>query len=484
MTISKYEEMINDNSVLSKIKLFVNSYYFIFVVGLIVLISNLFAIELICFSLLSLLGVTCLLLSKDTKGMISIILFFQMSFSYKNGLSYNVDDPSKSIFHNTNIIIYCSILISLVVMAAIVNIIIFKQYKNICKRTLCLIPGLICLSIGYSLAGIGQDYDINNFLFSLSNYSMIIGIFIYLTSTAFLEEKEDILKYLSMIMITSTIMIGLQQTYIYLSNNVIESLVINKDKIVTGWGISNNFAGYFVLSIPFIVYLALTDKHKIIYYLLLVLTAIFIIMSSSRNGIFILTLEAIVSIGIIIFHYKKNIKKVLIPMTISLFIALAVLIIFHDRIFSLFEHIINLGTSSNGRDELYKTAWNAFLESPIVGKGWFIHNGYDYIIPPNGFSPSFKTHNIFLQLLGSTGIIGLLGFLALVINIAYVTFKKVNSKKLVIFLAIIALVSSSIVDNFFFDYGFERYFAVFLSALSIYYYLDYKSNSPINQNLY
>ena len=470
--IDRYQNFINTNSIAKKINTFCNSYLFMFIIGFLVVISNVFAIELFCFPIISLLGVVTLLFSKDGKPLISIILLFLMSLSYKNGLSYNPNFDIPNIFDKTWVIVYSAILIGIVPLTAIFNFIVFRQYKLAFKKSLMFLPGLIALGVAYVLGGIGPKYTPNNLLFSLSNILMIIGLVLYFSDLAFLNKKEDTMKYISMFMVVTLLVISFQVIGIYLINDVIVNGTIDKGQIVTGWGIHNNFAGYICLSLPFIFYLMVKEEKSWIYFLLIIFAGLTTILTMSRNGLLIFAIEII--IGLIAYIKIKKIKRKTILISALSLLGVFVLgfTIFHTQIIELFNHFIELGFSLNGRDELYKIAWDSFLANPIFGSGWFVFETTtpDYYISPNPFSPSFKAHNIILQILSATGIVGLIGFIYYNYDLHIKVFKKNSFEKTILYFAILILMISSIFDNFFFDYGFERYLGLFYIGLSIYHY--------------
>lgn len=470
--IDRYQNFINTNSIAKKINTFCNSYLFMFIIGFLVVISNVFAIELFCFPIISLLGVVTLLFSKDGKPLISIILLFLMSVSYKNGLSYNPNFDIPNIFDKTWVIVYSAILIGIVPLTAIFNFVVFRQYKLAFKKSLMFLPGLIALGVAYILGGIGPKYTHNNLLFSLSNILMIIGLVLYFSDLAFLNKKEDTMKYISMFMVVTLLVISFQVIGIYFINDVIVNGTIDKVQIVTGWGIHNNFAGYICLSLPFIFYLMVKEEKSWIYFLLIIFAGLTTILTMSRNGLLIFAIEII--IGLIAYTKIKKIKRKTILISALSLLGVFVLgfAIFHTQIIELFNHFIKLGFSLNGRDELYKIAWDSFLANPIFGSGWFVFETTtpDYYISPNPFSPSFKAHNIILQILSATGIVGLIGFIYYNYDLHIKVFKKNSFEKTILYFAILILMISSIFDNFFFDYGFERYLGLFYIGLSIYHY--------------
>ena len=326
--------------------------------------------------------------------------------------------------------------------------------------------------MAYVLGGIGPKYTPNNLLFSLSNILMIIGLVLYFSDLAFLNKKEDTMKYISMFMVVTLLVISFQVIGIYFINDVIVNGTIDKVQIVTGWGIHNNFAGYICLSLPFIFYLMVKEEKSWIYFLLIIFAGLTTILTMSRNGLLIFAIEII--IGLIAYIKIKKIKRKTILISALSLLGVFVLgfAIFHTQIIELFNHFIKLGFSLNGRDELYKIAWDSFLANPIFGSGWFVFETTtpDYYISPNPFSPSFKAHNIILQILSATGIVGLIGFIYYNYDLHIKVFKKNSFEKTILYFAILILMISSIFDNFFFDYGFERYLGLFYIGLSIYHY--------------
>ena len=72
--------------------------------------------------------------------------------------------------------------------------------------------------------------------------------------------------------------------------------------------------------------------------------------------------------------------------------------------------------TGNGRSELYDCAWSMFYSNPLFGSGWGSYSKYvattslGAMYNNLGFT-SMSTHNVYLQLLAETGIVGLALFL-------------------------------------------------------------------------
>lgn len=95
--------------------------------------------------------------------------------------------------------------------------------------------------------------------------------------------------------------------------------------------------------------------------------------------------------------------------------------IFIKRIYDTIIGILQGKDISNGRTILYKEAWSNFLENPIFGIGWRQFSEKYMGILING--KKSHPHNIYLQLLAETGIVG---FTLFIIPLIYVIIKTIK----------------------------------------------------------
>lgn len=462
----KYINFIQNNSFAKKINGFTNSIFYIYTMAIFVIVSNIFALELIGFLLITLLVSFALFFNPDTKIILAPILYYQMAFSYLNGLSYNKYPNDPHLFSNPMIQIYLFVLIGIIALSFAFNFFTFKQYKKILLKSKYVIPGLLVLLIGYMLGGIfSSNYTFNNLLFSLSNVAMIIAMVVYIIDTSFLDNKK-IIKYISHLMIATIVIISIQLINIYISNNVIRAGEIQKWYIRTGWGIHNNFAGYLCIAYPFIFYLAKENKKFLLF---VPISGLAIAFTLSRNGILIFAIELIITFIFALKKAKISKKNIAITLLISSTFIAFIFVVFHKEIINLFATMIETGFDFNGRDEIYSFGINEFINNPVFGSGWFTIDKLadESLRSPTNFAPSLKYHNIVIQLLACCGIFGLLCFIFFIYHITHILLKNKNIGSIICYLAIIVLIISSIFDNFFFDYGFERFLAIFIIGISI-----------------
>ena len=85
--------------------------------------------------------------------------------------------------------------------------------------------------------------------------------------------------------------------------------------------------------------------------------------------------------------------------------------------------------TGNGRSELYDYAWSMFYASPLLGGGWGSYSKYvattslGAMYSDLGFS-SMSAHDVYLQLLAETGIIGLVLFLVPAVSTLVVAMRR------------------------------------------------------------
>ena len=99
-------------------------------------------------------------------------------------------------------------------------------------------------------------------------------------------------------------------------------------------------------------------------------------------------------------------------------LAVGVLATFVPGVEATLQRFVELSEdeTGNGRSELYDCAWSMFYSNPLFGSGWGSYSKYvattslGAMYNNLGFT-SMSTHNVYLQLLAETGIVGLALFL-------------------------------------------------------------------------
>lgn len=139
--------------------------------------------------------------------------------------------------------------------------------------------------------------------------------------------------------------------------------------------------------------LLLTTKRAHLLFSVMALCIVFLALNSRNKRTSIFKLIFVISIVFSIIYMLGNI---------------------FPEVLTVFDRFINYGEDiTGGRALLYEVAWEKFLENPIFGIGW---GGFQYefakLNPQSAYGYTYMTtHNVFLQLLCETGIIGFTIFL-------------------------------------------------------------------------
>ena len=192
-------------------------------------------------------------------------------------------------------------------------------------------------------------------------------------------------------------------------------------------GLSNNYSQngiYMAISLcaSFALFFIISRKN-ILWKVLLLLTVFFSLILTGKRGVLIFSVFAILVTYIICKKGAFANKLVTILFILSSMSLVIYALSFYiegvaaafERITAMFMEENETSDISNGRFKLYEIAWNFFGESPILGIGWreFSKEVVNFY---NQDSVLRDAHNVFLQLLCETGVIGFLIFISLFIS--------------------------------------------------------------------
>lgn len=192
-------------------------------------------------------------------------------------------------------------------------------------------------------------------------------------------------------------------------------------------GLSNHYSQngiYMSISLCASFALLFMKSHKnILWKVLLVIAAFFALILTGKRGALIFTVFAML-VSYIICKKGAFANKLITVLFIlsSMLLVIYALSFYIEGIASAFERITAMFLAknetldvSNGRFKLYAIAWDFFKKSPILGIGWreFSKEVVNFY---NQDSVLRDAHNVFLQLLCETGVIGFSIFISLFIS--------------------------------------------------------------------
>lgn len=181
----------------------------------------------------------------------------------------------------------------------------------------------------------------------------------------------------------------------------------------------------------FSLFMEKRKKRYIIYTLISIVALLF----TAKRAHLIFTLISCIIVFFII--NKDRLSKKVLKFSVILIISFVVILILSMimpqilNVVNRIEEGIKSGDLLNGREDFYDLAISMWKGHKIIGNGWgsFSYNFQYYLYEENYGVKYLDAHNVYLQLLAETGIIGLIFFLSLMLYIYTLTYKIIKNKK-------------------------------------------------------
>ncbi len=314
----------------------------------------------------------------------------------------------------------------------------FYIYRNI-YFYIFLIFCLICL-----LSSILSDNILLSFESSLFYFR--IGVFALFISYLIDKEKKILDYFYYSFLITYSVLIFDGFFQYFVGFNVIGYELYDHDRVSSFFKDELVMGSFLVRLLPLFLalYIIRPDKRnyeKFIFYVIFIFTYLLIYLSGERTAFFFLHL--IIFFNIILLQKEKLLRIIII---ISIVFG-GSLMLSDPKIYD--RHILlplkQFGFNddrnekyifSSGHDSLYRTAWNMFLDKPILGHG---PKMFRVLCKEKKYSEgsgpcSTHPHNFYVQLLAETGLVGFSllfsAFLFLIFSITRHLLGKIIYKKI------------------------------------------------------
>ncbi len=233
-----------------------------------------------------------------------------------------------------------------------------------------------------------------------------------------------------------------------------------RDDLKCGWGIYNNMGGMMAMLLPAPFYLACAKKRGWLYLFVASFFMLGVIFTQSRGAC--LAGAATYLVGIIftvIYTPKEKRKACLLSLgviAVCILLIGGILLAWEDN--PILGPMLGKGADDSGRFELYKSGLKTFLQSPILGTGFYgaidagIYQHAWKVIPDDFFIPP-RYHNTVVQLLATGGVVALLAYLFHRFQTVLLAFKNPAPHKTFLGLCICAHLLASLLDCHVFNLG-------------------------------
>ncbi len=260
-------------------------------------------------------------------------------------------------------------------------------------------------------------------------------------------------------------------------------------------GLANNFSlnGMYMAIVSIVSYSFLYYKKKRVLSFIFFLVSVVALFMTGKRGVLLFTIVAFI-ITYMMCNKDNILYKlgIIVPLCLAVVVALYVMSFYIDSINATVSRFFtSVPDISTGRFNLYVKAWEMFLEKPILGIGWSEYaSRVDYMY--FGDDEYRDVHNVYLQLLTETGVIGFLVFMILFVyafvktyNLVKMFLKRNNVLPDFIWML---LVFSFCYQIFFFGYCMTGNPLYDLSTMYVYFfsvgfasYIDTKYNDTIEK---
>lgn len=187
-------------------------------------------------------------------------------------------------------------------------------------------------------------------------------------------------------------------------------------------------AGCFIYSglAAYVTFLSVKDvkRHRLFNWFIILLYIIAAIFINKRGfivdtvfSVFFLWLFSLNFKDMLVVNIKRQFKRILVVFSVIIFslVLYNFIPVISDAANSLFDKFYNESGSFSGRTQLYALALYLFSRSPWTGIGWARFRPYSEGLFSLYSDATYEVHNVYLQLLCETGILGLVAFLVAVL---------------------------------------------------------------------
>ncbi len=380
---------------------------------------------------------------RDTRPALAAMLLAMLSFRYK-------DCPKQ---YETPFAIAVYAVLGGALLAAMAYRLI-KRRVAWRKKSGTWSTALFCGAL--LVGGVGSShYSLGNFAYAIGFSSAAMGTYLFFALT--MEKRGDNLLYLARVLAVSALLICAQFLLLYLR-------VVDLDggswkgKLILGWTIGNMAADMLVFTLPAVFYLVYEEKYGYLYWGVIFAVFVTVYFSLCRNALIwgVLTVFTGALVNCLVGRNKKYNRYAVVGGGV----VLATLAIFlystgnHEK---WIRYYAETGFSDNGRFQLWEAYARLFAQSPLNGVGFKSYSPYEGVI--------LMAHNTPLQMLASSGIIGLAGYLTHRVQTISLVVEKPTPERLFFGGCILLSVLLTVVSSTFFHIYFIVYYVIVLLTL-------------------
>lgn len=456
---------LSPNGLVQKLNSFLESPRFVIAVGLLTVAANLLGAELIVYTLFVLFGCYIALFGRDFLPIVCLVISSYIMPSTSN----NPGQQEASIFYPQNGGIYLLCLFAAFIGCVLYRLIRDKELggKRFLKQSRKLLPGMLILGAGYVLAGAfsGRYFanGIMNLLFALVQFFAVSLLYWLLAGAVRWERVRP--EYLAWVGLSVGLTVCCEIIVVYIFNQVIRNSRILSGMIFSGWGNANNIGCMVAMMVPFAFLLARRTGKIWQFSTVAVVMVVFVCFTCSRTSILAAMLAYFASAAILLKEPRHR-KAFLRFSGVVLLVLLALLLILHSTLSTMFEELRSRGLNPRNREYIYPEGLRIFLQNPIFGESFYPSSDkideWSTVEQLKAVFPA-RWHNTVLQLLASCGLVGLGCYSVHRLQTIRMFWKKRNTDIVFIGFSLLSLLLMSMLDCHFFNIGPTLFYSAALA---------------------
>ncbi len=326
------------------------------------------------------------------------------------------------------------------------------------KRNGLVSVSLFC--VAFLIGGVFNEYyNLRNFGYVVAIVATLLGCYAFFAFT--MKKREDNLLYLARVCAVFIGVAVLQVLELYLRCYEIGTPLDSewKGNIILGWALSVMAGEMIVFLMPAVFYLIYKENRGCWYWFLVIFAEFAIYFTFARNALLWSVPVVLVGTGINCFAGRNKTVNRLVVLIIAAFAVSAVFILIEigvvDKLVVFFNQV---QLADSGRFFVWEKHCEFFFESPINGVGFEAYRS-------TVVGRVSRAHNNLLQMLASTGILGLTLYFIHRAQTIFLVFQKPTLDRIFISGCIWAILGMSLLSSTFFMPYTMVYYSIILLTL-------------------
>ncbi|MDE6411970.1 MAG: O-antigen ligase family protein [Clostridia bacterium] len=450
---------LRDSRAVKLIRAFIRSPWYLAVNVLLMVIAELFSLELPVFYIYFLFIVVIFLFDEDLLGVMVLFPCHYLSISAVNNPGKNAEtlfsDPSRM----TQLVILICVY-GVLFTARLISMLLLGGKRKSPELLFGFLFFAVALVAGGAFSGHWGSRTVTFGLVEIASLAAIYFFFRYAVNWKNVPKHYGMMLFLALGVGVAAQIVGMY----FLPGAIVDSSV-QRGQFYTGWGIYNNVGCIMAMCMPAPFYFAIKRKEGWIFSLTGIAFYLAVLLSQSRNAMLFGTVIFAICVVIVLIRAKGWERwKNLIAFGAFALVGLIAGLVFRERIENLYGAINEAGFNDAARFVTYEACWKRFLEAPWFGSGFYYTPGtvlqpdtdmwttLDNATEVKGFLPP-RAHNTLFQLLASGGIFMLLAYLVHRVETGILFFRHPTTEKTFISVCVLALLLTSLLDCHLFNFG-------------------------------